>query len=200
MRMRRSSSGECHHYCGGCGPGCAQCDKCRFLQKSEKSTRVGCRSRRRAFRDTHVTEATRAMTTLASAASPTARGAVRASPVVRASRSEIGACVTPRRPQMTNTVAIASSHTRGDASRRGSRLVMSASKGDRVSVGDMKRALQNAGVDTSTCFERSDLEQKFVLLSDSEKKNVSDGETKSGSSSQSTRAESSPARTTASTV
>ena len=68
---------------------------------------------------------------------------------------------------------------------------MSASKGDRVSVGDMKRALQNAGVDTSTCFERSDLEQKFVLLSDSEKKNVSDGETKSGSSSQSTRAESS---------
>ena len=51
-------------------------------------------------------------------------------------------------------------------------MVTAASKNDRVSVGDMKRALQNAGMDTSSYFERSDFEHKYVLLSDSEKAHV----------------------------
>ncbi len=38
----------------------------------------------------------------------------------------------------------------------------------------MKRALANAGVDTSACFERADLEAKFALLTDAEKANVAE--------------------------
>ena len=36
----------------------------------------------------------------------------------------------------------------------------------------MKRALVNAGVDTSSCFERADLEAKFALLTDAQKANT----------------------------
>ena len=38
----------------------------------------------------------------------------------------------------------------------------------------MKRALANAGVDTSACFERADLEAKFALLTDAEKANIAE--------------------------
>ena len=52
---------------------------------------------------------------------------------------------------------------------RGATLRARASKGDRVSIGDMKQALVAAGVDTSSCFERSDLEGKYALLTDDQK-------------------------------
>ena len=59
------------------------------------------------------------------------------------------------------------------ASPRGARLVLAAA-GDRVPVGDLKRALVNAGVDTSDCFERADLERKYALLTDAQKANTAE--------------------------
>jgi hypothetical protein len=57
------------------------------------------------------------------------------------------------------------------ASRRRGRVVVamagaggSGSSG-KITVKDMKAALVAAGWDTSDCFERADLERKFVLLS-----------------------------------
>ena len=68
----------------------------------------------------------------------------------------------------------------------------------------MKRALVNAGVDTSSCFERGDLEAKFALLTDAQKANTganaggSPGASSSGASS-SARGDSSGNATSSST-
>lgn len=51
--------------------------------------------------------------------------------------------------------------------RRGLPPAMAGGKGGsgKVPIKDMKAALVAAGWDTSDCFERADLEQKFALLS-----------------------------------
>jgi hypothetical protein len=107
------------------------------------------------------------MTTIASLATGTTRGAFRGPAAGRAARSGPSASLAPRRPSRSSRAI--SERVRD---RRGARLSAAAGGGDRVSVGDMKRALVNAGVDTSSCFERADLEAKFALLTDAQKANT----------------------------
>ena len=107
------------------------------------------------------------MTTIASLATGTTRGAVCDPTAGRAARSRPSASLALR-PTSRSSRAI-SARTRD---RRGARLSATAGGGDRVSAGDMKRALVNAGVDTSSCFERADLEEKFALLTDAQKANT----------------------------
>ena len=69
----------------------------------------------------------------------------------------------------------------------------------------MKRALVNAGVDTSSCFERADLEAKFALLTDAQKANTgtdagSPGDGASSSATSSARGASSSTSSTSSTT
>lgn len=108
------------------------------------------------------------MTTIASLATGTTRGAFRGPAAGRAARSGPSASLAPRRPSRSSRAISARVRDR-----RGARLSAAAGGGDRVSVGDMKRALVNAGVDTSSCFERADLEAKFALLTDAQKANTS---------------------------
>lgn len=107
------------------------------------------------------------MTTIASLATDTTRGAFRGPAAGRAARSGPSASLAPRRPSRSSRAISARVRDR-----RGARLSAAAGGGDRVSVGDMKRALVNAGVDTSSCFERADLEAKFALLTDAQKANT----------------------------
>jgi hypothetical protein len=107
------------------------------------------------------------MTTIASLATETTRGAFRGPAAGRAARSGPSASLAPRRPSRSSRAISARVRDR-----RGARLSAAAGGGDRVSVGDMKRALVNAGVDTSSCFERADLEAKFALLTDAQKANT----------------------------
>ena len=107
------------------------------------------------------------MTTIASLATETTRGAFRGPAAGRAARSGPSASLAPRRPSRSSPAISARVRDR-----RGARLSAAAGGGDRVSVGDMKRALVNAGVDTSSCFERADLEAKFALLTDAQKANT----------------------------
>ena len=107
------------------------------------------------------------MTTIARLATETTRGAFRGPAAGRAARSGPSASLAPRRPSRSSRAISARVRDR-----RGARLSAAAGGGDRVSVGDMKRALVNAGVDTSSCFERADLEAKFALLTDAQKANT----------------------------
>ena len=107
------------------------------------------------------------MTTIASLATETTRCAFRGPAAGRAARSGTSASLAPRRPSRSSRAISARVRDR-----RGARLSAAAGGGDRVSVGDMKRALVNAGVDTSSCFERADLEAKFALLTDAQKANT----------------------------